>query len=60
MTKQNNLSTDQIVKILKQSGSKKITNELLKSDADGDEFLEQDGTINLVNYLAWMLKMDNK
>jgi hypothetical protein len=54
------LSPDDLVMILKKSGCKMMTVELLRRDMDGGMPPNGDGTINLVTYVAWMMKEFNE
>jgi hypothetical protein len=54
------LSPDDLVMILKKSGCRMMTVELLQRDMDGGMLPNGDGTINLVTYVAWMMKELNE
>jgi hypothetical protein len=54
------LNPDDLVKILKKSGCRMMTVELLQRDMDGGMPPNDDGTINLVMYVAWMMKELNE
>lgn len=54
------LTPDDLVMILKKSGCKMMTVELLQGDIDAGMPLNGDGTINLVTYVAWMMKELNE
>ncbi|MDR0418328.1 MAG: hypothetical protein LBH08_02755 [Puniceicoccales bacterium] len=54
------LNPDDLVMILKKSGCKMMTAELLQRDIDAGMPPNGDGTINLVMYVAWMMKELNE
>lgn len=53
------LKPDQVVDVLVKSGFRDITLELLHSDFDLGAPRNPDGTVNLIHYMAWMLKEIN-
>jgi hypothetical protein len=50
------LSIENLVKVLRASGAKEITDEKVRSDIDDGLPVNSDGTINLIHYAAWMVK----
>ena len=50
-----NLKILEVVKILKASGSKKITKNIILEDIEKGAPKNEDGTINLINYGAWLI-----
>ena len=50
-----NLTIPEVVKILKASGSKKITKNIILEDIKNGAPKNKDGTINLINYGAWLI-----
>ena len=50
------LQPEMLVSILKGAGSRLITVELLAADFDAGAPRNEDGTINLVEFAAWMVK----
>ncbi len=48
------LSPENLVKILVRSGCRIMTMELLQRDIDAGMPVNADGTINLINYMAWI------
>ncbi len=53
------LKPDQVVDVLVKSGFRDMTLELLHSDFDLGAPRNPDGTVNLIHYMAWMLKEIN-
>ena len=53
------LSPENLVKILVRSGCRIMTMELLQRDIDAGMPVNADGTINLINYMAWVIKEAN-
>ncbi|MPM18553.1 hypothetical protein SDC9_64965 [bioreactor metagenome] len=53
------LSPENLVKVLVRSGCRIMTMELLQRDIDAGMPVNADGTINLINYMAWMIKEIN-
>lgn len=45
-----------LVKLLKQAGCRSITEASVMSDISGGAPQNSDGTINLINYAAWLAK----
>ena len=45
-----------LAEILSAVGPKPVTVEMLQADFDDGAPINDDGTINLVSYLAWLLK----
>jgi len=50
------LKPDQLVDVLVKSGYRDMTLELLHSDFDMGAPRNLDGTVNLIHYMAWILK----
>ncbi len=50
------LSPENLVKLLVRSGCRIMTLELLQRDIDSGMPVNADGTVNLVKYMAWMIK----
>lgn len=50
------LSRDQLLKLLRQSGCRTATPETLASDIAAGAPMNADGTLNLINYAAWLAK----
>ena len=50
------LKPDQVVDVLVKSGCRNMTLELLHSDFDLGAPRNLDGTVNLIHYMAWILK----
>ena len=50
------LQPEMLVSILKGAGSRPITEELLAADFAAGAPRNEDGTINLVEFAAWMVK----
>ena len=53
------LQPDLLITILQRSGSRLITEELLKADIAAGAPQNEDGTISLLNYAAWLAKGDD-
>ncbi|OQA79024.1 MAG: hypothetical protein BWY31_04277 [Lentisphaerae bacterium ADurb.Bin242] len=53
------LSPENLVKVLVRSGCRIMTMELLQRDIDAGMPVNADGTVNLINYMAWMIKEVN-
>ena len=45
-----------LARILSASGPKPVTVEMLEADIDDGAPVNPDGTMNLVQYVAWMVK----
>ena len=52
------LQRSTLVKILKQAGSRLITEESVAEDIAAGAPQNEDGTINLIEYAAWLVKGD--
>lgn len=50
------LSPENLVKVLVKSGYRNMTMEMLQSDIDAGMPVNADGSVNLVKYMAWMIK----
>lgn len=50
------LNPKNVVKLFKSEGSKTITLEKLQADIDAGDFVTPDGKINILEYLAWLIK----
>ena len=53
------LKPEQVVDVLVKSGFRDMTMELLHSDFDAGAPRNDDGTVNFINYMAWILKEIN-
>ena len=49
------LTIDQTAKILSSAGGRRITEEMIRADIDAGAPTNPDGTVNLVNYTAWLV-----
>ena len=50
------LTKDQVVSVLTRSGSRTMTMERLEADLASGAPLNEDGTVDIVAYAAWILK----
>ncbi len=50
------LSKDTLVRALKMAGSRTISQEQLEADILADAPVNEDGTMNIIAYAAWILK----
>ena len=50
------LPPEMLVKLLKQAGSRTITTQTLASDVESGAPRNPDGTFNLIEYGAWLIK----
>lgn len=50
------LSPENLVKVLVKSGCRIMTLEMLRRDIDSGMPVNADGTVNLIKYMAWMIK----
>ena len=50
------LRLEDIAKILSAMGPKPVTVETLQADIDDGAPVNRDGTMNLLNYAAWLVK----
>ena len=50
------LTPDQVAKVLSSAGGRRISEEMVRADIDAGAPTNADGTINLVNYAAWIVK----
>lgn len=54
------LSPENIVQLLKRAGCRGMTMETLERDIDAGLPVNGDGTINLIEYTAWMIREVNR
>ena len=50
------LSVAQVAKILSAAGGRRITEEMIQTDIDAGAPTNPDGTINLIHYVAWLVR----
>ena len=50
------LTKEQVVTVLKHSGSRTISLAALEADIEGGAPLNEDGTMDIIAYAAWILK----
>ena len=50
------LKPDVLVRLLKQAGSRLISEEALQTDFASGAPRNEDGTVNLIEYAAWLAK----
>jgi DNA integrity scanning protein DisA with diadenylate cyclase activity len=50
------ISVSDLVKLLKQAGSRHVSEAAIQKDIDAGAPVNSDGTINLINYTAYLLK----
>jgi len=50
------LQPELLVRLLKQAGSRAISDETLTGDIEAGAPQNNDGTINLINYAAWLAR----
>lgn len=50
------LKPDVLVRLLKQAGSRLISEDALQSDFESGAPRNADGTVNLIEYAAWLAK----
>lgn len=50
------LSIDDLARLLTQLGREKITQEMIQADVDVGAPINDDGTINLIHYAAWLVR----
>ena len=50
------LTPDQVAKILSSAGGRRISEEMILADIENGAPTNADGTNNLVNYTAWIVK----
>lgn len=50
------LQPEILVRLLKQAGSRAISEETLAADIESGAPKNPDGTINLIEYAAWLMK----
>lgn len=53
------LQPEMLIQILKQAGSRLISAEILAEDIAAGAPQNEDGTINLIEYAAWLVKGDD-
>ena len=53
------LQPEMLINILKQAGSRLISAEKLAADFDAGAPKNEDGTINLIEFAAWIVKGDD-
>ena len=52
------LQTEMLINLLKGAGSRLISAELLAADFEAGAPRNEDGTINLIEFAAWIVKGD--
>ena len=52
------LQPEMLVDVLRRSGSRLITIETLTADFEAGAPKNEDGTVNLIEYAAWLVKGD--
>lgn len=50
------LTKEELVRLLKSQGSRTITEETLSANIEAGAPVNEDGTVNLIEYAAWILK----
>lgn len=50
------LQPDVLVRLLKQAGGRLLTQEVLQEDFEAGAPRNPDGTVNLIEYAAWLAK----
>jgi hypothetical protein len=50
------IEVSDLVKVLKRSGSRHVSEEKIKKDIASGAPVNDDGTVNLIHYTAWLLK----
>ena len=50
------LTIEQLAKILAASGGRQITEDMIRADIKAGAPTNADGTINLIYYVAWLLR----
>ena len=53
------LQPEMLVNILKRAGSRLISAETLAADFEAGAPKNEDGTVNLIEYAAWLVKGDD-
>ena len=53
------MQPEMLIKILKQAGSRTISAETLEADFAAGAPKNDDGTVNLIEYAAWLVKGDD-
>ena len=53
------LQTEMLINLLKGAGSRLISAELLAADFEAGAPRNEDGTINLIEFAAWIMKGDD-
>jgi hypothetical protein len=53
------IKRDDMLVLLKRSGSRKATAETIEADIQAGAPVNNDGTINLIEYAAWLVKETN-
>ncbi len=52
------LRPEMLVNILRRAGSRLISAEMLTADLEAGAPINEDGTINLIEFAAWLVKGD--
>lgn len=50
------LSQADFIRLLTQSGARTLTAETLRADIESGAPVNEDGTLNLIDYAAWLMK----
>ena len=49
------ISPDNLVEILRKSGSREVSEDTLATDIEAGAPVAEDGTINMIEYAAWLV-----
>ena len=50
------IDQDKLMVILRRSGSREVSQETIAADIEAGAPVNEDGTINMIKYAAWLLK----
>ena len=50
------IDQDKLIEILRKSGSREMSPEALTADIAAGSPVNEDGTINMIEYAAWLIK----
>lgn len=50
------IQQDKLLEILRRSGAKEVSAETINADIEAGAPVNEDGTINMIEYAAWLLQ----
>jgi hypothetical protein len=53
------ISIPDLAKLLRQAGSRYVSEDAIRTDIEKGAPVNSDGTVNLIHYASWLLKEDD-